>query len=175
MIDMDEVVYYSSLEWPPAGHVMLAMRGGVLVALHLGVKDAARFVEQLRERFGPEVQPGDDETREVREAREQVEAYFAGTRKTFDLPVDLDGYTPFQQAVFRAAMAIPYGSVSTYGELARSAGYPNAARAVGQVMRRNPVALVIPCHRVVGANSIGGYGGPEGVEIKRALLALEQT
>jgi methylated-DNA-[protein]-cysteine S-methyltransferase len=103
----------------------------------------------------------------------QLEAYFAGERTAFDVPLDLRG-TDFQQLVWRALLEIPYGETRTYGELARAVGRPNAARAVGLANGHNPVGIIVPCHRVIGADgSLTGYGG--GLERKRALLALEQA
>jgi methylated-DNA-[protein]-cysteine S-methyltransferase len=102
----------------------------------------------------------------------QLEEYFAGERKAFDLPLDLHG-TPFQRAVWERLLEIPYGSTTTYGELARELGRPDRARAVGAAVGRTPVPIVVPCHRVVGADgSLTGYGG--GLERKSALLALER-
>lgn len=102
----------------------------------------------------------------------QLREYFAGERKTFDLPMKLQG-TDFQVKVWKTLLQVPYGSTVTYGDLAAMAGYPRAARAVGSAMRNNPLWLLIPCHRVVGASGLGGYGGPEGLPIKRQLLLLE--
>jgi methylated-DNA-[protein]-cysteine S-methyltransferase len=105
------------------------------------------------------------------EARRQLAAYFAGELKEFDLPLAPRG-TPFQQRVWEELRRIPYGTTISYGELARRLGQPNAARAVGLANGRNPIGIVVPCHRVVGASGqLTGYGG--GLERKAALLALE--
>jgi methylated-DNA-[protein]-cysteine S-methyltransferase len=102
-------------------------------------------------------------------------AYFAGERTSFDdVELDLDGGTLFQQALVAAARSVPYGETVTYGELAALAGSPNAARAAGTFCAGNRFPLVIPCHRVVAADGIGGYG-PLGVNYKRRLLALERV
>ena len=104
-------------------------------------------------------------------AEAQLREYFAGARRTFDLPLAPRG-TAFQQRVWAALRAIPYGETRTYGELAAAIGSPNANRAVGMANHRNPIPIVIPCHRVIGANgTLTGYAG--GLEIKRRLLALE--
>ena len=104
-------------------------------------------------------------------AEAQLREYFAGARRTFDLPLAPHG-TAFQQRVWAALRAIPYGETCTYGELAAAIGSPNASRAVGMANHRNPISIVIPCHRVIGANgTLTGYAG--GLEIKRKLLALE--
>lgn len=89
----------------------------------------------------------------------------------FSVPLDLSGGTDFDRAVWRALRAIPAGKVRTYGEVARAIGSPRAARAVGNACGRNPVAIVVPCHRVVAAGGIGGFGA--GLGVKRRLLALE--
>lgn len=105
------------------------------------------------------------------EARAQLDAYFAGQRRDFDLPLAPAG-TPFQQGVWRALQAIPYGLTESYGALARRVGKPQAARAVGLANGRNPIPIIIPCHRVIGADgSLTGYGG--GLARKRWLLAHE--
>lgn len=103
-------------------------------------------------------------------ARRQLDEYFAGKRRRFDLPLAPAG-TDFQRRVWWALLAIPYGEAISYGELARRVGKPRAARAVGAANGANPIAIIIPCHRVVGASGIGGYAG--GLDIKRHLLALE--
>lgn len=107
------------------------------------------------------------------EARRELDDYFEGRRHSFDLPVDLAPVGGFHRVVLgRLAASVPYGSVTTYGALAAEAGRPRAARAVGTAMNRNPVPIVLPCHRVVGADgSLVGYGG--GIERKVTLLRLE--
>jgi methylated-DNA-[protein]-cysteine S-methyltransferase len=101
----------------------------------------------------------------------QLGEYFAGRRGGFDLPFELSG-TPFQLEVWRALGEIPYGATSTYGELARRIGRPAAARAVGAANGSNPISIVVPCHRLVGATgALTGYSG--GLESKGSLLALE--
>jgi len=106
------------------------------------------------------------------EAARQLRAYFAGELTEFDLPLLLEG-TAFQRAVWERLRQIPYGETTSYGELARRIGRPGASRAVGLANRANPVAIVVPCHRVIGADgSLTGYGG--GLDRKRFLLALER-
>jgi|tagenome__1003787_1003787.scaffolds.fasta_scaffold20965479_5 methylated-DNA-[protein]-cysteine S-methyltransferase len=102
----------------------------------------------------------------------QLEEYFAGERRAFDLPLGFDG-TAFQQQVWRALLEIPYGETTSYGEIARRIGKPpSASRAVGLANGSNPIAIVVPCHRVIGTNgSLTGFGG--GLERKRTLLDLE--
>ena len=104
--------------------------------------------------------------------REQLEAYFAGERVEFDVPLDLDRATPFRRSVWRALLEIPYGSTVSYGELARQLGRPTSARAVGMANGSNPISIFVPCHRVIGSGgSLTGYAG--GLERKRYLLGHE--
>jgi methylated-DNA-[protein]-cysteine S-methyltransferase len=111
--------------------------------------------------------------KELARVREQLDAYFAGRRIGFDLELAERG-TPFQRDVWRALAAIPHGETTTYAELARRIGRPKAVRAVGAANGANPWAIVVPCHRVIGADgSLTGYAG--GLERKRALLALERA
>lgn len=108
----------------------------------------------------------------LRAARAQLDEYFHGERMAFDLPLALEG-TLFQRAVWEALTRIPFGETRTYGELAVSLGKPRAARAMGAANARNPISIIVPCHRVVGAGGkLAGYAG--GVEAKRWLLAHEQ-
>ena len=102
----------------------------------------------------------------------QLSQYFQGSRTSFDLPLNLKG-TSFQLSVWRALLEIPYGETRTYGEIAKAVANPNAARAVGMANHENRIAIVVPCHRVVGQNgTLTGYAA--GIEIKRHLLAIEQ-
>ena len=111
-------------------------------------------------------------SRPVDEARRELDEYFAGRRREFDLQVDLTPVPAFQREVLAELVRVPYGSLETYGGLAARIGHPRAARAVGGALNRNPVPIVVPCHRVVGANgSLTGYGG--GLERKEWLLAGE--
>jgi methylated-DNA-[protein]-cysteine S-methyltransferase len=105
------------------------------------------------------------------EVRRELDEYFEGRRHDFDLPIDLR-VAPFHEAVLHELSQVPYGHTATYGALAAKVGKPKAARAVGTVMNRNPIPIVLPCHRIIGANgSLTGYGG--GLHVKRALLELE--
>ena len=104
------------------------------------------------------------------DAREQLGQYFRGERRDFDLPIQLDG-NRFELSVWSALRSIPYGETASYGEIARALGHPDAPRAVGAANGRNPVAIIVPCHRVIGADGSLGYGG--GLERKRFLLELE--
>lgn len=107
-----------------------------------------------------------------RAARQALTDYFHGSGRHPQVPVDWIGGTPFQRTVWQELCRIPYGTTITYGDLARSVGSPQGARAVGQACGRNPTAIVVPCHRVVGRKgSLGGYSG--GIGLKKALLQLE--
>ncbi len=112
----------------------------------------------------------DDVPPVLKETASQLEEYFAGERAEFDVPMELDG-TPFQKEVWAELTRIGYGKTISYGELARRVGCPKGPRAVGQANGRNPIPIIVPCHRVLASNGIGGYGG--GLKVKRALLALE--
>jgi len=126
------------------------------------------------QKYFPEQQAGsrrDPRNAFLAQAVRELTEYFAGSRKRFELALAPAG-TPFQQAVWRAISSVPYGETISYGELARRAGVPGHARAAGAATGRNPIGIVVPCHRIVGANgSLTGYAG--GLARKRALLALE--
>ena len=136
--------------------------------LLVGDDDGMRRVSMSPFRISPAWSRGD---RVLAGAREQLAQYFAGERREFDLPLRLEGNS-FELAVWDALRQIPYGETVSYGEIARAVGHPHAARAVGAANGRNPVAVIVPCHRVIGANgSLTGYGG--GLPRKRFLLDLE--
>lgn len=108
----------------------------------------------------------------LQQAQAELTEYFAGRRRTFDVPLDLSSGTAFQQAVWRALLAIPCAATTSYGAISTQIGNPAAVRAVGGAVGRNPVSIIVPCHRVVGANgSLTGYAG--GLPRKTALLQLE--
>jgi methylated-DNA-[protein]-cysteine S-methyltransferase len=128
-----------------------------------------RDLESLARDFGLRVLRA---PKAVDESRRELTQYFEGSRTRFELPVDLRVAAEFRVRVMHELARVPYGSVTTYGALAAKAGRPAAARAVGTIMNRNPVPIVLPCHRVVGASgSLVGYGG--GLERKEQLLRLE--
>lgn len=112
------------------------------------------------------------ETGLIKEAGRQLDEYLKGQRKNFDLPLDPRG-TDFQKSAWQALLTIPYGEVRSYKQIAEQVGRPKACRAIGMANNRNPIAIVIPCHRVIGANGkLVGYGG--GLDIKEFLLDLEK-
>jgi len=113
------------------------------------------------------------ETPLLREAKEQLIEYFAGERKVFDLPISLSG-TDFELSCWEALLAIPYAKTQSYAGIARAIGRPRAFRAVGGANHRNPIAIIVPCHRVVGSDgSLVGFGG--GLDVKKILLDLERS
>lgn len=113
------------------------------------------------------------ETPFMKEAVKELEEYFKGTRKTFTLPLSLEG-TPFQKKVWQVLMTIPYGKTMTYKQVAEAIGNPKACRAVGLANNRNPIPIIVPCHRVIGSNGkLVGYAG--GLHIKEKLLEMEQN
>ncbi|MCY3945618.1 MAG: methylated-DNA--[protein]-cysteine S-methyltransferase [Anaerolineaceae bacterium] len=160
------------VEWSeidsPLGQLYLAQSETGLCRLAFGVSEdnfRARLPARARSRRNPDA---------LREAQEQLIAYFDGCQVRFRLPVDLGEMTRFQQRVLRRASAIPAGELRSYGDIAREMGSPRASRAVGQALGRNPVPIVVPCHRVVGSDGrLTGYSGARGIESKRWLLRLE--
>lgn len=144
----------------PIGRLVLEADGDVLIGVWLPH-------ENRHERRDAEDWPP-----VLKETATQLEQYFAGERRDFDVPMELDG-TAFQREVWTELTRIPYGETISYGELARRVGRPHAPRAVGQANGRNPIPIIVPCHRVLASNGIGGYGG--GLEVKRALLAIESV
>ena len=126
-------------------------------------------LERLAQSFGIRVLRS---AKPIDPARRELDEYFEGKRQQFDLPLDVALLADFNRLVLRELARVPYGEVVTYGELASRAARPRAARAVGTVMNRNPLPIVLPCHRVIGANGkLVGYGG--GLDRKEKLLKLE--
>ena len=144
----------------PIGDLLLVSDGEALLAL--------QFDDERR----GDPTPGGDEDPVLARACAQLREYFAGERTTFDLPLRPSG-TPFEQRVWDALRRIPYGETTSYGAIAAALGEPGAARAVGRANGRNPIPVIVPCHRVIGADgSLTGFGG--GLACKRALLDLER-
>ena len=152
----------------PVGRLLVAVTDhGVCEISYDADPDAE--AERLARAFGSRVLRS---TKPTDGARRQLDEYFAGTRREFELEVDLRPAREFGRAVLEQLAQVPYGELTTYGTLAARAGRPRAARAVGTVMNRNPIPIVLPCHRVVGSSgSLVGYAG--GLERKRRLLELE--
>jgi methylated-DNA-[protein]-cysteine S-methyltransferase len=152
----------------PVGPLLVAATGRGLARIYFD-PDPEHHLDRLAKTFGPRILRA---TSSVAPAARQLDEYFAGDRSAFELDVDLRGAAPFAQHVLDELARVPYGQTTTYGTLAARVGAPRAARAVGTVMNRNPIPIVLPCHRVVGANgSLTGYGG--GLHVKEHLLRLE--
>ena len=148
-----ETGYYAS----PIGRLKIEVEGNALIGLELGDWEETG---------------GHSSHSVVRQTCMQLDEYFAGKRRTFDLPLAPQG-TPFQQQVWKALQDIPYGKTISYAQLAQSVGRPKACRAVGSANGKNPIAILIPCHRVINANGkLGGYA--YGLTVKKQLLDLEQ-
>jgi O-6-methylguanine DNA methyltransferase len=143
--------------------------------LTIGVSDSGlawvAFGNQLPARLGGQLAEWRESQSATKSVRKQLDEYFAGKRREFDLTLDLCG-TDFQKNCWEALLGIPYGETQTYAEIARAVGRPNAYRAVGQSNHHNPVAIIVPCHRVLASGkALGGYGG--GLSTKAFLLRLE--
>jgi len=155
-----DLMLYTTLD-SPIGELLLL---GDDRALHGLYMQEGRKPVRIAARWERSAQP-------FAQVRTQLQEYFAGERITFDVPLVMKG-TPFERRVWQALRDIPYGNTVSYGEIARRVGQPSAARAVGLANGRNPIAVIVPCHRVIGANgTLTGYGG--GLERKRQLLELE--
>lgn len=191
-----------SIAWPehvpaiqilesPLGPIALAATPAGLLAVEIGIGDldawremvdrwmtqnrSARTTRRMHSPVLVVMARGPGATDMCRKAAVQLDEYFAGERQTFDLPLDRSLFSSFQIKVLPRVQAIPYGQTRTYGDLARQIRRPAAARAVGQANARNPLAIVVPCHRLVGADgSLRGYGAPGGIRVKAWLLEHEQ-
>lgn len=158
---MNETIFFSELD-SPIGPLLLLGNNRALTGLYMR--------QHRHQRPTP---PGCVENPHAfRDARAQLDAYFAGKLRAFELEVAGEG-SSFQQRVWRELLQIPFGVTESYGALARRIGNPNASRAVGLANGKNPISIIVPCHRVIGANgSLTGYGG--GLERKKWLLEHEQ-
>jgi methylated-DNA-[protein]-cysteine S-methyltransferase len=152
----------------PVGPLLVAVSDEGLAAISYR-EHADEDLERLVHIAGPRILRA---PRRVDDVRRELDEYFDGRRRAFDLKLDLRGLAPFTASVLRELARVPYGETTTYGTLAARVGRPRAARAVGTVMNRNRIPIVLPCHRVVGAGgNLVGYAG--GLERKVALLELE--
>ncbi len=145
----------------PVGRLVLESDGVALLGI---------WLPRLPQPTGDFEAGGHDAPPVVKDAANQLEEYFAGERTAFDIPMEPAG-TTFQKQVWTELSKIPYGETITYGELARRVGRPKGPRAVGQANGKNPLPIIVPCHRVLASNGLGGYAG--GLAMKRALLAVE--
>ena len=161
-------VAYGTLD-SPLGTLTAFVTSDGLVRLSYPGEGLDRQLIELAAEVSPRVLEAPQRTDAV---RRQLDEYFAGTRRTFDIPIDWRLLRGFREAVLRATAAIPFGSVSSYRDIAAAAGSPNAYRAAGNALGSNPIPIVVPCHRVLHAGGgLGGYTG--GLERKRYLLGLE--
>jgi methylated-DNA-[protein]-cysteine S-methyltransferase len=170
-----ETVWVKELAETPAGPLWVAVTAQGLAAVSFGGL-LADLQRALARRLGPVTLAPETAASapHTGAAAQQISDYLAGRRAGFDLPIDWRGLRPFQVAVLRGMLAIPPGQTCTYAELARRVGHPGAARAVGRASATNPLALVVPCHRMVGSDGrLHGYGGPGGIKLKAWLLDLE--
>lgn len=151
----------------PIGELLVAASDRGLAAISFDTGDES--LERIARIAGPRVLRS---SRSVDGARRELDEYFTGRRRTFDLTLDLRALPSFTVSVLGHLARVPYGKTTTYGELAGRVGHPRAARAVGTVMNRNRIPIVLPCHRVVGSTGdLTGYAG--GLDVKRRLLELE--
>lgn len=161
-------VAYATVDSPFGTFVAAATETG-LVRLALAPSRIDEVVNDLARRLSPRVL---EMPARVDVVRRQLDEYFGGRRWAFDIAIDWSLVSGFSRRVLRATARIPYGEVTSYGKLARTAGSPRAARAAGNALHNNPVPIVVPCHRVLHADGgLGGYGG--GLPMKEALLRLE--
>jgi len=148
----------------PLGNVLLVANGDALCGAYF---DDQKYLPPIDAAWQE-----DNGSAVLRAAHAQLDQYFAGSRKRFELPLAPNG-TPFQRAVWNAIAQAPWGKTLTYAELASGAGHPGSARAAGAATGRNPLSIIVPCHRIVGSDgSLTGYAG--GLDRKQKLLALER-
>jgi len=166
---MSEIICVSKLEDTLVGDIYLAQSPKGLCRVEFGRTTERIFMESLAGALGS---GASIEARALPIVEVQLRNYLSGKSTSFSLEVDLRGMTAFQRQVLRQTMRIPYGRTTSYRVIAGRTGRPNAYRAVGNALGANPVAIVIPCHRVIASDGgLGGYGG--GLALKRKLLALE--
>ncbi|MFQ5923272.1 MAG: methylated-DNA--[protein]-cysteine S-methyltransferase [Anaerolineales bacterium] len=165
-----EAIWYDALRGSAVGPLLVAVSDQGVVAIEFGT-DEAGFVRELEARHGVTAIRSMERSRET---MSQILQYLSGDRRSFELEIDLRGSTEFQRKVLEAAVSVPPGYVATYGEIAARIGKPQSSRAVGQALARNPIPIIVPCHRVVAADgALTGYSGAGGIETKAHLLRLE--
>jgi methylated-DNA-[protein]-cysteine S-methyltransferase len=166
------MTYYTTTVESPCGPLLCVVdEAGAVVRIEFGNSGNGRESRQILEKMkaaGIEIV---EDARRTAEVRRQLAEYFAGERREFDLELAPEG-TPFERSVWEQLRKIPFGETRSYGEIARAIGHPGSARAVGRANGANPIPIVVPCHRVIGADgSLTGFGG--GLENKSRLLELE--
>ena len=154
----------------PLGPLWVAVGPRGVLAVHYGARPDERELARITRAYGPGVVP---DRRRCDRLLAELDEYFTGRRRRFDVEVDLSPLTPFQRRILTATARVAYGEVTTYRDVARKAGNEQASRAVGGALGANPIPIVVPCHRVIATDgSLGGYAG--GLPAKRRLLMLER-
>ena len=168
----DPSIVQTRIQSPLGDMLLAATNQGLAGAWFTDQRHRPKALDSLDFKNVPHAWPTNDSHPTLLEAARQLAEFFSGKRKTFDLPLDINGGTLFQQSVWRALLKIPYGTTTSYGSISRQIDNPAAVRAVGSAVGRNPLSLIVPCHRVLGGDgSLTGYAG--GLHRKTALLELE--
>lgn len=168
----DPSIVQTRIQSPLGDMLLAATNQGLAGAWFTDQRHRPKALDSLDFKNVPHAWPTNDSHPTLLEAARQLAEFFSGKRKTFDLPLDINGGTLFQQSVWRALLKIPYGKTTSYGSISRQIDNPAAVRAVGSAVGRNPLSLIVPCHRVLGGDgSLTGYAG--GLHRKTALLELE--
>ena len=168
----EKAILYGSLEHPTVTDLYLAIRKNRVIRVDFGLSEHT-FITQIERQFEAPVYFDPDQTQAV---IDQIRNYLNGMQIDFEIPIDISILTDFQQHVLQATQKIPRGRIATYLEIARNIGNPKAVRAVGQALGRNPIPIIIPCHRVIASDgTLGGYSGGGGLETKAKLLQLEDS
>jgi methylated-DNA-[protein]-cysteine S-methyltransferase len=169
-IAKSEAIVFGAFRHELVGDIFLAICKKKLIAVDFGISQET-FIDHIESKFG---QAPYYEPTKIKNIKAQVQDYLDGSRIDFDITFDLSSLTNFQRQVLMATLQIPRGKIVTYGDIARRIGNPKSVRAVGQALGRNPIPIVIPCHRVIASDgSLGGYSGGGGSETKARLLKLE--
>ena len=171
---MRTIVHFQKIPSPQGNCIVMATEQAIIWASTPNgtVEEGKDWIEK---HISKEVEFVEKENSILKKARKELGGFFNGKKTTFSGPFHFVG-TPFQQALWKEMMKIPYGEVITYKEMAKRIGMPNAPRAVGVACRRNPIAILNPCHRIVGSDkSLTGYAGKNGILTKKWLLELEKS
>ena len=164
-----ETVGYSVID-SPLGPLWVAVGPKGVLGIHYGAEPSLPELDRIVHTYGPGLLP---DARRADTLQRELDQYFAGKRKRFDIAVDLSPLTTFQRRLLAATAAVEFGDVSTYGKVAARAGSPKGARAAGQALGSNPIPIVVPCHRILASDgTLGGYSG--GLDNKRRLLQFER-
>lgn len=166
---MEGVLYYGQVESPLLLNIVVSDKGLCYVGFEN--KDLGKIVQRVK-KFRPQARLEENEEK-IAQYKTQLIEYLNGERKQFDVTFDFGG-TPFQEAVWEALQAIPYGETCSYGDIAEKIGRPKAVRAVGSAIGANPISVIIPCHRVISkSGGLAGFGG--GLSVKKKLLEIEEV